>query len=536
LIHFYKRLKKMGRRKKGSNKRGGKALPDAVSDDEGGVVGEEGVYDEVDAWANGEDAALAAAVKKSAAARKKGGSGKVEMFALSGTDSDSDLELPKIEKKKKKKKKKSTAEEEIAMNDEDFLGSDIEGEEGDNVQAWGSKKKHFYGGNTGEAIATSDEDFDEDEEEEKEAKLLQERHLDRMQEEDFLDTFVIQDSDQKQDTEEKVEENVKVDLSSLSNKQLAALFRQQAPEFDGIVMEFKQKMEEAATLSRIIWLEDNGKLPAGPALEYVRIRFQLLTNYCTNIAAYLMFKSKGTNLKLHPVTGRLVEYKQILDKMESMDALIKPQVESLLERLESGEKVEHVIREEKRRQRKKETKKLKKNKQLKLLGKKSEQPQEENDKKKKKKGRQLEDEDEESGLALKKRKTDDLTADERMAVELHKAIRRNKTDMDSEEDEEDGKDENGLEEMMPADGLQSEEEEEGEDEKRGITYKIAKNKGLMPKRSKQQRNPRVKHRMKFEKAKKRRKGAVREVRTEMTRYGGEMSGINERVKKGVKIS
>ena len=53
---------------------------------------------------------------------------------------------------------------------------------------------------------------------------------------------------------------------------------------------------------RIIWLEDNGKLPAGPALEYVRIRFQLLTNYCTNIAAYLMFKSKvslnGTKFKL----------------------------------------------------------------------------------------------------------------------------------------------------------------------------------------------------------------------------------------------
>ena len=34
----------------------------------------------------------------------------------------------------------------------------------------------------------------------------------------------------------------------------------------------------------------------------------------------------------------------------------------------------------------------------------------------------------------------------------------------------------------------------------------------MPKRSKLQRNPRVKNRMKYEKAKKRRKGAVREVR------------------------
>ena len=33
----------------------------------------------------------------------------------------------------------------------------------------------------------------------------------------------------------------------------------------------------------------------------------------------------------------------------------------------------------------------------------------------------------------------------------------------------------------------------------------------MPKRNKLQRNPRVKNRVKFEKAKKRRKGAVREV-------------------------
>jgi hypothetical protein len=36
--------------------------------------------------------------------------------------------------------------------------------------------------------------------------------------------------------------------------------------------------------------------------------------------------------------------------------------------------------------------------------------------------------------------------------------------------------------------------------------------GLTPKRNKLQRNPRVKNRVKFEKAKKRRKGAVREVR------------------------
>ena len=76
---------------------------------------------------------------------------------------------------------------------------------------------------------------------------------------------------------------------------------------------------------------------------------------------------------------------------------------------------------------------------------------------------------------------------------------------------------------------------EEEDERRGITYQIYKNQGLAPKRNKDQRNPRVKHRHKFEKAKVRRKGQVRTLRTETKRYSGEASGINMRVKKGVKI-
>ena len=80
------------------------------------------------------------------------------------------------------------------------------------------------------------------------------------------------------------------------------------------------------------------------------------------------------------------------------------------------------------------------------------------------------------------------------------------------------------------------DEDDESEERRAITYQIAKNKGLQPKRSKLNRNPRVKHRVKFQKAKVRRKGQVREVRTEVKKYGGEMSGINARVKKGVKLS
>merc|ERR1712002_166148 len=101
------------------------------------------------------------------------------------------------------------------------------------------------------------------------------------------------------------------------------------------------------------------------------------------------------------------------------------------------------------------------------------------------------------------------------------------------EDEKEDIDEDNIDNNTYNDTNDLEEEEEAE--KRAITYKIAKNKGLMPKRSKLQRNPRVKNRMKFEKAKKRRKGAVREVRDQNHKYSGEASGLNVRVKKGVKI-
>lgn len=50
---------------------------------------------------------------------------------------------------------------------------------------------------------------------------------------------------------------------------------------------------------------------------------------------------------------------------------------------------------------------------------------------------------------------------------------------------------------------------EDSDMKRGITFQIAKNKGLTPHRKKEQRNPRVKNRNKYRKAKIRRKGQVR---------------------------
>ena len=64
------------------------------------------------------------------------------------------------------------------------------------------------------------------------------------------------------------------------------------------------------------------------------------------------------------------------------------------------------------------------------------------------------------------------------------------------------------------------------DGSRLATRQILKNRGLVPHRKRENRNPRIVRKKKYEKAKKRRKGQVRELRTgEAHQYGGEMSGI-----------
>ena len=75
------------------------------------------------------------------------------------------------------------------------------------------------------------------------------------------------------------------------------------------------------------------------------------------------------------------------------------------------------------------------------------------------------------------------------------------------------------------------------DGQRGVTRAILKNRGLTPKRSKSVRNPRVKKRQKFEKAKKKlasQKATYKGGIGDVGHYGGEKSGISK-VVKSIKI-
>ncbi|KAK9477055.1 Sas10 C-terminal domain-containing protein [Lipomyces japonicus] len=79
------------------------------------------------------------------------------------------------------------------------------------------------------------------------------------------------------------------------------------------------------------------------------------------------------------------------------------------------------------------------------------------------------------------------------------------------------------------------QESVGEDGKRAINYQILKNKGLTPKRNKDNRNARVKKRKKYEKAKKKLASIKQVYKTPEGPYQGEKTGIKKNLTKSVKF-
>lgn len=73
----------------------------------------------------------------------------------------------------------------------------------------------------------------------------------------------------------------------------------------------------------------------------------------------------------------------------------------------------------------------------------------------------------------------------------------------------------------------------GDGEKRAINYQILKNKGLTPKRRKENRNARVKKRKKYDEAKKKLKSVRAVYQAPTSSYGGESTGIKKNVVRSV---
>uniref|UniRef100_A0A3Q3GFC5 UTP3 small subunit processome component n=1 Tax=Labrus bergylta TaxID=56723 RepID=A0A3Q3GFC5_9LABR len=387
--------------------------------------------------------------------------------------------------------------EEVMALDESESEEDEEGEEGTDMEsdlegkkeedlpnemAWGTKKKMFYDTDYITPKGKSQEELEaEEQEEEEEAKKIQNRLAENLSEEDYdlnlFKEFAVEEKDENKAVEK--EERIVKDLKQMSQKEKMKLLKKESPELLELIQDFKAKLTELKDeLQPLVQMVKDGKIPPGKGADYLKTKQQLYLNYCTNISFYLVLKAKRIPAHNHPVIERLLTYRNLINELGSVDARLAPQYRQLL----AGEEKEKATSGP-------------------AKGKKSK-------------------------VSIKNKKEDsDSDLDEEAALRFYREVeQRMKRKRGGPEAEE-----------LAENEEEQEEEEPDPDAKRGITYQMAKNKGLTPKRKKIDRNPRVKHREKFRRAKIRRKGQVREVRREETRYSGELSGIRAGVKKSVKL-
>ncbi|KAJ0068927.1 hypothetical protein NL108_015159, partial [Boleophthalmus pectinirostris] len=350
-------------------------------------------------------------------------------------------------------------EEEDVEEEGTDMESDLEEKKEEDLpdeMAWGKKKKMFYDSDYVTTKGKKPEELEEEEkEEEEEAIKIQKRLAANLSEEDydlnFFQEFAVEEKDEE--GEVKTEEKIVKDLKEMSQKEKMKLLKKESPELLELIQDFKKKLTELKDeIQPLVQMVTNGKIPPGKGAEYLKTKQQLYLNYCTNISFYLVLKAKRIPAHNHPVIERLLTYRNLINELSTVDARLAPQFQKLLAGEESlgGQKTDG-----------KKTSKKEKN--LEEVG-----------------SADMEDSDSE--------------LDEEAALQFYKGIEQRlklKRKGKTPETEEMG---------------ENEDEEEDEDAKRRITYQMAKNKGLTPKRKKIDRNPRVKHREKFRRAKIRRKG------------------------------
>lgn len=398
------------------------------------------------------------------------------------------------------------------------MDSDIEGKERDDglpdSRAWGSDKKQYY---DTDYVDKDYLGFDDEEaafEEEKEADVIQRRLMSHLEGTDFTLGLLDSVEDKKKQVDKKREdpevdedeEKVEVDLSKLSPEELLELVKRKSPEMFPIIEQCKARILYLKDkVVPVLELVDTGIIKRSKVIDFLEIMHTLILNYTVVVLFYLHLKEMGKRTSDHPVIKRLRGLNLLLNEMDALRKKVDPQIDVVLEKVENGEDIREEENEQPEEPAPKNRKERRKRK-LELLRKK---------------------EEEDALIELKKQKLLKLQ-ETNFEEELEKRANKQEKSAEvlySEEDESDSED-----------GMGTEDKERVETEKRAVTFEILKNKGLTPRRKKENRNPRVKNRNKFKKALVRRKGQVRQPRKELNRYGGEISGIKAHVRKSIKLN
>lgn len=144
------------------------------------------------------------------------------------------------------------------------------------------------------------------EQEELESKAIQLRLAQQLDEADFtLNVYQTANVSIPDKDETATKTHLKSDLSDLSHRQKVQLFKNDSPEFEGLVQDFQQHLEESKNVLEPIleYVEKNG-IPSQPIFEFVATKNNLILSYCSNVSFYLVLKAQRTSIKNHPLVKR----------------------------------------------------------------------------------------------------------------------------------------------------------------------------------------------------------------------------------------
>ncbi|RWS28673.1 transmembrane protein 87A-like isoform X1 [Leptotrombidium deliense] len=408
---------------------------------------------------------------------------KDEVMAFSSDDSDDSEQDPLTSYYQVKAKK-------------DEMGSDLDEEEEKDIpsaEAWGKKKRTYY------STDYVDKDYrkytQQDEEaalaEEQEALQAQKRLLDEINDADIGFEVYEKEPEESEETKSLQEhQKLEVDLSSMKTQEKRKLFQRTCPEISPLIDNFNIYLEEVRDIIEpILKMGKNQKykvMTNSLGFKFLEAKYALLMRYALNISFYMALKCNQVDTKNHPITKTLFTYNKLLSELEKAgkSSQLHKEINEIFACLKRNEEISFS-----------DTNDVKQEK-IELI-----------------------------------QKSEPRSLD--FVASNPKAIKKVTFAADEEEDDDDEELEglNGEWNIPEDDGESFDDEMDNVEEssKRAITYQIAKNKGLTPKKKKELRNPRVKHRTKFKKALVRRKGQVRQPRKELHKYSGEMSGIRSSV-------
>ncbi|XP_057957263.1 protein THALLO [Malania oleifera] len=284
-----------------------------------------------------------------------------------GDDDDMDDDTPhtslvaKIKRQQKFLRAKMGGVEDEMHDDED------EDEEGRSA-VWGGKK-HIY--HTRDDVDYEKESSDDDlpAMEEAEVLRLQREKAKNLSMEDFgLEDVTADDGDgeptieeilvegkvsSKSRTEKEIDDDtgtaymeVKKDLAALSREEQMDVVYSSAPELVGLLSELNDALKQLESkVNPLLSKVKKKESTKAERMNYLEVKQLLLLAYCQAITFYLFLKSEGHPIRDHPVIARLVEIKNLLDKMNQLDGNLQPELEEILQN-DYGAETEAALVEE----------------------------------------------------------------------------------------------------------------------------------------------------------------------------------------------